>query len=56
MLFIFFIFFVEEKGSYYLIHLVNPIMNVYIDGLPQGRRNSTANALELHLSYTNPLT
>ena len=28
--------------------------NVYIDGLVQERRNSIANALELHLSCTNP--
>ena len=26
----------------------------YIDGLVQERRNSIANALELHLSCTNP--
>ena len=28
----------------------------YIDGLVQERRNSSANALELHLSCTNPST
>ena len=26
----------------------------YIDGLVQEKRNSIANALELHLSFTNP--
>ena len=30
--------------------------NIYIDGLVQERRNSIANALELHLSFTNPST
>ena len=29
-------------------------MSQYIDGLVEERRNSIANALELHLSYTNP--
>ena len=31
------------------------LLNLYIDGLMQERRNSIANALELRLSGTNPL-
>ena len=34
--------------------LVVWVYNVYIDGLVQERRASTANALELRLSCTNP--
>ena len=30
-------------------------LKLYIGGLVQERRNSIANGLELHLSYTNPL-
>ena len=30
-------------------------MVAYIDGLVQERRNSIANTLELHLSWTNPI-
>ena len=33
----------------------NVSMSRWLDGLMQERRNSTANALELHLSRTNPL-
>ena len=34
---------------------VNVMTSSYTDGLVQERRNSTANALELRLSCTNPL-
>ena len=34
--------------------LLSPISPLHVDGLVQERCNSIANALELHLSYTNP--
>ena len=41
--------------SKYINSLGPGIAHVHIDGLVQERCNSIANALELHLSCTNPL-